>query len=493
MFKDTSFGITKETNYYINQRRKQEHHRDTFTAVTLKDTRQRQVADWEHKTTLKIQKNHLQWKLDQLRKEKEDQLEQRRNLLAEKLASEDDQYKLELEQREESTEERRKKLEQRAKDLKEQRVQRDKAYSAEKQQAQFISNTDALREAKARANTLRVAHDRMRQLEEKDELKQVEREREEFFKDLWEQDRLKKEARERDEREKQFFMNEKLKETLDDQKRKLELNREEIQLLKEEEGRLMKEKWEMEEEIERRKVRDKQERLVHLRNKVEKYNEVNRQQKLQEMQKERDLDLQILNQILEQKNLEEIKQKEKRDRIKEEGKMYQKWICEMMDKETEDTRAVDDLINAENDRSWQKRMDQWEKEKKAREKLMQEVIAERTNQINSRLDEAKRNREESLRERDRIKQEIIDNQMKQQQEMQDKRRNLKENQGDILDQMRFKQHKQQEMEKQRKAEGRAQVFAEQMYQQKLQEEMDKLEREKPRAFSHLSITRRNFF
>ena len=108
-------GLTKELNHSINQRRKQEQHWETFNAIKQTDAKHRFAAEWESKTTTKIQKGQLQKRLDELRKEKEKDLERRRNKLAEKLALEDEQFKQELESMQETTEERRRKLEQRAK------------------------------------------------------------------------------------------------------------------------------------------------------------------------------------------------------------------------------------------------------------------------------------------------------------------------------------------------------------------------------------------
>ena len=97
MFKNGGgVGLTRELNHSINQRRKQEHQWETFNTIKQTTEKHRFVADWESKTSIKIQKGQLQKRLDELRKEKERDLEKRRSKLADKLAKEDEQYKMEL-------------------------------------------------------------------------------------------------------------------------------------------------------------------------------------------------------------------------------------------------------------------------------------------------------------------------------------------------------------------------------------------------------------
>lgn len=67
--------------------------------------------------------------------------------------------------------------------------------------------------------------------------------------------------------------------------------------------------------------------------------------------------------------------------MRQEAELYKHYLEEQMQKEADDEMFLNRLREEETEKEWQKRMSIWEKEKREREQLMKEVMAERENQI----------------------------------------------------------------------------------------------------------------
>ena len=62
-------------------------------------------------------------------------------------------------------------------------------------------------------------------------------------------------------------------------------------------------------------------------------------------------------------------------------RIYREYLAEQARKEERREKELDTLVNAEVEKNWAKRLEQWRKEREARRKLMQDVLDTRKKQI----------------------------------------------------------------------------------------------------------------
>lgn len=62
-------------------------------------------------------------------------------------------------------------------------------------------------------------------------------------------------------------------------------------------------------------------------------------------------------------------------------RIYREYLAEQAREEEQREKELDTLVNAEVEKNWAKRLEQWRKEREARRKLMQDVLDTRKKQI----------------------------------------------------------------------------------------------------------------
>ena len=62
-------------------------------------------------------------------------------------------------------------------------------------------------------------------------------------------------------------------------------------------------------------------------------------------------------------------------------RIYREYLAEQAREEERREKELDTLVNAEVEKNWAKRLEQWRKEREARRKLMQDVLNTRKTQI----------------------------------------------------------------------------------------------------------------
>jgi len=72
--------------------------------------------------------------------------------------------------------------------------------------------------------------------------------------------------------------------------------------------------------------------------------------------------------------------------MREENLLYMAYLKEIAEKEKIRQAEMDAIIDAEVEKNWQKRLAQWRLEREARKKMLNEVMAERSRQIQARCE-----------------------------------------------------------------------------------------------------------
>lgn len=332
-----------------------------------------------------------------------------------------------------------------------------------------------LRDAKSRAMHLRVAADRQLQVEEKEEMSQIEREQNEYFEQLWEQQRQKALERAKEEERIREEMKHQFRAILDKQVQQLDNYKADLEEIKNEEVRLLNEKWKLEEEEEKRMLQKKHEQMLLIRKQTDRFNAQKRLELERAMREERELDLQLLNDVLEREKQAEEAETMKKVQMREEAKQYQKWLLQQMQRDKEEEAVLDKLIQHYSEQQWQKRVDVWDREKRAREKLMQEVMDERKRQIQHRMDEAAKRREEAMEERERILQDIEQMYEEHKRDMQEQFDRQREQKSHIEQQIMEKKDREYQAQLELEEEYREQMRSEEQYMKMLQQDLEQLE------------------
>ena len=70
--------------------------------------------------------------------------------------------------------------------------------------------------------------------------------------------------------------------------------------------------------------------------------------------------------------------------------IYRTYLQEQAEEEARREKELDDIVNAEVEKQWSKRADQWKREAQARKKLLQDVLDTRKQQIQEKCENIER-------------------------------------------------------------------------------------------------------
>merc|ERR1711871_1344750 len=182
--------------YLIMKRRAQEEHQKVYDAVSKRQHKYKAMCDWETSGIKKAQSNAVQYRYDNMRYNRDQDLQGRRSRLAELIAQEDQIYETELASLTKTADERKRDMQQRAEALKANREEKRKAQADAALLRRWRDGADELRAEVQQGITLECMIDRDLQIKEKEHKMMMEMKAEEMYDRMWEQDRQKKIGRE---------------------------------------------------------------------------------------------------------------------------------------------------------------------------------------------------------------------------------------------------------------------------------------------------------
>jgi len=372
-------------DHLILERRRHDDAREEAVAVTKYNALCDLKNDWERITDRRIQLNTVRRKVKGLMLEQEFTLEDRRERLRDLLAAEEASYLEEMEASQETMLERQAKMRERAKFLKEKREKERLEIVAEKLDQRWREECEELRSTLTRRHMDEVCMERSDQLRIKAEMEQQSKDEEKMYADLWHKDIMAKAAREEKEARDRHARNRETLETLQKQKAALEAKRLEAKNLKEEEGRLLVEERELRKMEEERAYQEKLTKQQQAREDIATNIRLKTKRRAKEMQEELALDMNILEKLLSDSRNEAMEIAQRKKELREEDQRYRSYLKQQALEDAEHDREIDDLIDAEVKRQWQKRLDEWDRQKQARKRLMDNVLAVRRQQVEEKL------------------------------------------------------------------------------------------------------------
>ena len=223
--------------------------------------------------------------------------------------------------------------------------------------------------------------------------------------------------------------------TLQEQVAELKARKDEDERLKAEEARLMKERFDLDVAEAKAKEKERAELFAIKKVAIAKHNAVLKAEKEAEIRRQQEEDLLLLNAMLDKERKAEEAELAYKNVLMKQARDYQAQLVELMKKEAVDEAASEAIRQAEQDKAWRKREETWEKEKAAREKLMQDVMVERRKQLEAKLGENKLARIAALDERERMMEEVEKMEKQKVLEAAIRKNIAKEHQREVLEQI----------------------------------------------------------
>ncbi|MED6269838.1 hypothetical protein CHARACLAT_003757 [Characodon lateralis] len=363
----------------------------------------RQVA-WSSRDS--FQQSMSAYHKERLKEEKKAKLEQRRDRLRAMLQEERDRLEAELRDLVPERSQMVSQWKEKAEELQKAREERRKKVAQELLKEHWKRNSPDLREFESALHKDHVVSQWQEQISEKKQKEVWEREEKTRFENEYE--RSRKEALERIRQAEEGKREEERKraEELRKQMEELKMREEEATRLKEEQKALLVKKWELEKMEEERKKTEETQKKHEIGHFLVRQYRAQLKRRAQQIQEELEVDQKILAALLEQEEEDKRWQTARRERAVADAAWMKHVIEEQLDLERKREAEFDVLYREEAQRVWEKREAQWEKEKKARERLMQEVLVGRQQQLELKMLKNREAQEESLKRREELIQEL---------------------------------------------------------------------------------------
>ncbi|XP_042635750.1 trichoplein keratin filament-binding protein [Catharus ustulatus] len=195
-------------------------------------------------------------------------------------------------------------------------------------------------------------------------------------------------------------------ETLLQQIEELKLQETKATKLKKEQENLLKQQWELENLEEERKQMEEHRRKRELGRFLKHQCDVQLRRRAQQIQEELETDRQILSALLEKEDEDQRWQIARREWAVADVAWMMRVIEEQLQLEKEREAELETIFREEAKKIWEKREEEWEREKVARDRLMSEVLAGRQRQIREKMELNRRAQEQSIKYREQLIKEL---------------------------------------------------------------------------------------
>merc|ERR1719359_908725 len=302
------------------KRRAQEEHQKVYSDVVARQYKYKAMCDWETSGIKKAQSNAVQYRFDNMRSQRDEDLQGRRARLAEMIAREDQIYETELASLTKTADERKRDMQQRAEALKANREEKRKAQSDAALLRRWRDGADELRAEVQQGITLECMIDRDLQIKEKEHKMMTEMKAEEMYDRMWEQDRQKKIGREIKDEERRQAIQKECADMIAVQIDELAQRRSDAEMVKWQEGETMRRQCEQQQLQAAKEGRERMVRQLAEREKVAAFNSAVAEERSKLMQLELEEDLRLLNTVLAKEKAEDEREKAEHEAHKAEMK-----------------------------------------------------------------------------------------------------------------------------------------------------------------------------
>jgi hypothetical protein len=342
----------------------------------------------------------------QVKEQKEVFLDNRRKRLAMLLYNEEEMYRKEIINNQETPHQVRLKMEQKLKSLKDQKEKERKELVKVLQERKFYANADELRKNDSEAFAIECYLEQENQMIDKLKRREDERMEEDVYVKLNEFDIKKKEEIEKKQIDEIQKKKEETYRFLEWQKQRQREEEKEKRRLLEMENERIKSEWEKDNQREYQDKIDKVLRNNEVYKNIQEFNKNEEDVKMSKKEEEKKRDKELISVIVnKEKALDEIDRKEK-ERKKQEFFHNKKYLEYIINKKKEEEAWMDKIVKDEADKKWRKEQEEWVKQENARIELLKQVYKEREEAIKYKKYVAVAEREDILKERIVLDEEI---------------------------------------------------------------------------------------
>ncbi|XP_067935044.1 trichoplein keratin filament-binding protein-like [Watersipora subatra] len=357
-------------------------------------------AAWTSKAT--FQSSMDAYKKNYAKDTKALNLSRRRSKLASLYHDESLQYEAELKGYSLDNYGRISQMKERSEALKSAREEERRQIADERLYAHFRQNCPDIRKLESEQHKEHVVEQWADQKEERLLAAEEERMEKEEADAAMERERLEALAQQRRAEQRRLENERELKEILKQQMNELKRREQETEIIKKQQEELLKHQWELERIEEDRKRMEEEHKKKELGRVLLRQHTAALKRKSRQVLEELEQDRRILESILEKEN-EEITLRTAR---KQEARADAAWMKEVIEDqmrlEKEREAELDMLYQEEASRIWSEREDEWRREREARQRLMQDVLAGRQEQIREKMAELRKKQQESLERREEL-------------------------------------------------------------------------------------------
>lgn len=349
-------------------------------------------AEWENKTDTVIEEGMVKKKVEEFKKQHEQQLELRRQRLVELLTEEEKKYEQEFFANLETPEQVREKMAKRLHELRSKREQERKDEVDRKLDVRFKKAADDLRKLDAQFIATSTKLDQEQQMLEKVARKQAEMEgiyitlysillEEVLYSQLWQTNLLQKQKRELEEvQERKRQIEERMK-VLDWQKETREKQKQEGVRNTKKEKEMLKQQWKEEDQRAKAENEQKLQRMRELNLELIKHNELEKELKDKMAALEKERDKAMVNEIVEINKKQAEMENSLRDKRMTETKETLKVIGNKAEIQKQEEHLIEKLAEEERKRQMEREDEKWKKEQDAKVALLKDVYEDRAKAI----------------------------------------------------------------------------------------------------------------
>jgi len=458
------------SDYLIEKRRHNESQLKNMFSYISKDNSLYDKAKWENKSTVLIEKKDHDRRLKQMKEQREIFIDNRRKKLANLLFTEEEMYRYEIIQNQETPHQVRMKMEAKLKALKEQREAERLELVKKLKERKFYADADELRKNDSEAFAIECYLEQENQMIDKLKKREIEKREEEVYVKLNDLDIKKKAEIDLKKQEDYKKLKDDTYKFLDYQKEQQKINEEAVKKQLNTENEKFKDQWEKENQKEQQ---DKIDKIIKNHETYKNIQEFNKQEEFVKRTKsdqERNKDKELIDAIVnKEKALDDIDKKEK-ERKKQEFYQNKQYLEFIMNQKKEAEAWMDQIVKDEADKQWRKEQEAWMKQENARIELLKRVYKEREDAIKYKKYVAQAERESISNERIVLDEEIRKyNERLEQIKIEDAYKR-KAHQDDLIYQMKEKQLQREKENQDKIYEERAAKLWEKEYQKKIDEQ-----------------------
>ncbi|XP_053135022.1 trichoplein keratin filament-binding protein isoform X1 [Hemicordylus capensis] len=362
-------------------------------------------AQWNSRQS--YQQSMEAYRREKQKEEKQSSLEQRRRRLQKLLLEEREMLAEELRELRLSKEAGLSPMREKSEALKSAREERRKQVAEELLHECWKNNSAKLRQVGSDLHKQHVVEawgdqlvqKKQQEAAEREEKIRVENQYEAARREALERMEVAAEKRKQEEKQQADFLWQQMEE--------LKLREVEATKLKEEEAKLRKQHWELEALEAERKQQEQARKKRELGRFLKHQYHGQLRRRAQQVQEELEQDRQILLALSEEAEAEDQRLHTLR---REQAVAAVAWMKEVLEKqlqlEREREAELETVFREEAKQVWAKREEEWARERKARDRLMAEVLAERAGQIQEKMERNRQAQEESVQCREQLIQEL---------------------------------------------------------------------------------------